>query len=110
MAKVKPAFTLIEMEDDMRYKVGASSRPDAAKKRFYSDLRRVPDDTYGLTEKNYQEFVKRKHDNDGGRIAAGLLPGAGQSEASISVWCDIGSHLIMAADYRECGEKDHPHT
>ena len=86
----------------MRYKVGASNRLDAAEKRFYSDLRPVPDDTYGLTEKNYQEFVKRKHDKEGRKIGAGLLPRAGQSEASISVWCDIGYHLILTADYREC--------
>ncbi|KAL2131229.1 hypothetical protein VTI74DRAFT_5380 [Chaetomium olivicolor] len=80
MAKVKPVLTLMEMEDDMGYKVDASSRPDDAEKRFYSDLRPVPDDTYGLTEKNYQEFVKRKHDKDSGKIAAGLLPRAGQSD------------------------------
>lgn len=91
MAKVRPSFTLLEMEEAMGCKVGASSsnRPDGAEQRFYSDLRPVPNDTYGLSEKNYQEFVKRKHDKDSGKIAAGLLPRAGQSEASILfVECD----------------------
>ena len=91
MAKVKPSLTLLEMEEAMGCKVSASSsnRPDGAEPRFYSDLRPVPNDAYGLAEKNYQDFVKRKHDKDSGKIAAGLLPRAGQSEVSILfVECD----------------------
>ncbi len=91
MAKVRRACTLLEMEEDMGCKVGASSwnRPGSAEQRFYSDLSPVPNDTYGLAEKNYQEFVNRKHGKDSGKIAAGLLPRPGQSEASILfVECD----------------------
>lgn len=86
MAKVKPAFALMEMEDDVGFKVGPSGRADDAGKRFYSDLRPVPDDTHGLTEKNYQEFVRRKHDKDSSKITARLLPRPGQREASIPAW------------------------
>jgi len=75
----------MEMEDEMGYKIDALNRPNEAEKRFYSDLTPVPDDTYGLTEKDYQEFVKRKHDKDSGKVAAGALPKAGQSEASIFI-------------------------
>ncbi|KAK3296335.1 uncharacterized protein B0H64DRAFT_374433 [Chaetomium fimeti] len=69
MAKLKPTLTLMEMEDEMGYKVDALDRPDEAEKRFYSDLTPVPDNTYGLTEKDYQEFVKRKHDKNSGKAA-----------------------------------------
>ncbi len=91
MAKVRPAFTLLEMEEAMGYKGGALSwnRPDDTQQRFYSDLRPVPTDAYGLAERNYHEFAKRRHDRDSGRVAAGVLPRAGESEASILfVECD----------------------
>lgn len=100
MAKPKPAFTLMDMEDGMGYKFGASSGPDDAEKRFYSDLRPVLDGLYGLAEKNYLEFVKRKHDKDSGKVATRFLPRVGQSEASIPVWCRICYHLTLVADYR----------
>ena len=71
MAKAKPAFTLVDMEDDMGYKVGASSRLDDTERRFYSDLKPVPDGAYGLAEKDYHELSKGSTT----KIAAKSLPG-----------------------------------
>ncbi len=55
MAKRKPTPTLIEMERKLGYKVDDFNYGDERARRFYSDLRPVPNGLYERTKKEFEE-------------------------------------------------------
>lgn len=62
MAKAKPSLTLLEMERKLGYKVDSLTYPDERSKRFYSDLRQIPNSTYEQTRKEYEWMIYRKEE------------------------------------------------
>ncbi len=60
MAKAKPSLTLLEMESKLGYKVNSLTYPDESSKRFYSDLRPIPNSTYEKTRKEYEGNMYRQ--------------------------------------------------
>ena len=55
MAKRKPTLTLVEMERKPGYEIDSLNYPDDGVKRFYSDLRPVPNSVYERTKKGFEE-------------------------------------------------------
>ena len=55
MAKRKPTLTLVEMERKLGYEIDSLNYPDDGVKRFYSDLRPVPNSVYERTKREFEE-------------------------------------------------------
>jgi len=64
MAKLKPTFTLAEMERKLGYKIDNLNYPDDCVKRLYSDLRPVLHDIYERTKKEFEEHEKQRFRKD----------------------------------------------
>jgi hypothetical protein len=82
MAKRKPTFTLEEMEMTLGYKVDSSSYPNESVKRFYSDLRPVPNSAYERTKREFEEYEKQRYRKDYKTISEKILPEWGVSQVS----------------------------
>ena len=74
MAKAKPSLTLVEMESRLGYKVDSLTYPDESLKRFYSDLRPVPNSIYEKTKVEFEEYEKEMYRKDGKSISEKALP------------------------------------
>lgn len=64
MAKAKPSLTLVEMESRLGYKVDSLTYPDESSKRFYSDLRPIPNSIYEKTKVEFEEYEKEMYRKD----------------------------------------------
>ena len=73
MAKAKPSPTLMEMESTLGFKVDSLTYPDESSKRFYSDLRPIPNSTYGKTREEFEEYEKKTHRKDEKTISEKVL-------------------------------------
>jgi hypothetical protein len=82
MAKRKPTFTLVEMERKLGYKIDSLNYPDDGVKRFYSDLRPVPDSVYERTKKEFEEHEKQRFCNEDEAISEKVLLDFGVSQVS----------------------------
>ncbi len=82
MAKRKPILTLEEMERTLGYKIDSSNYPDEGLKRFYSDLRPVPNSVYGRTEKEFEEHEKQRSFDEDKIISEKVLPDFGVPQVS----------------------------
>ncbi len=60
MAKSKPTLTLAEMERELGYKADSLNQTTEAVKRFYSDLRPVPDCAYEKMKRELEEYERKK--------------------------------------------------
>ncbi|KAK3994871.1 hypothetical protein QBC44DRAFT_35249 [Cladorrhinum sp. PSN332] len=80
MAKRRPIRTLAEMEEEMGFRLEASTNTGVAVERLYSNLRPVPNGLYERTEKEYEEFSKRKHRKDQDMDKAVVLLRRGESK------------------------------
>lgn len=74
MAKAQPSQTLVEMESKLGYKVNSLTYPDESSMRFYSDLRPIPNSTYGKTRKEFEEYKKKTYGKDENPISEKVLP------------------------------------
>lgn len=74
MAKAQPSQTLVEMESKLGYKVNSLTYPDESSMRFYSDLRPIPNSTYGKTQKEFKEYKKKTYGKDEKTISEKVLP------------------------------------
>ncbi len=74
MAKAKPSLTLVEMESRLGYKVDSLTYPDESSKRFYSDLRPIPNSTYEKTKVEFEEYEKEMYRKDEKSISEKVLP------------------------------------
>ena len=74
MAKAKPSLTLVEMESRLGYKVDSLTYPDESLKRFYSDLRPVPNSIYEKTKVEFEEYKKEMYRKDEKSISEKALP------------------------------------
>lgn len=74
MAKRKPTLTLLEMETEMEYHIDWSANPPDLAKRFYSDLRPVPDGTYKKTQREFEEYKKMRYRNHRETISVRKTP------------------------------------
>ncbi len=74
MAKARPSTTLVEMESKLGYKIDSLTYSDESSKRFYSDLRPIPDSTYERTQKEFEEYEKKKHRKDERAFSTNVLP------------------------------------
>ena len=74
MAKAKPSLTLVEMESRLGYKVDSLTYPDESSKRFYSDLRPVPNSIYEKTKVEFEEYEKEMYRKDEKSISEKALP------------------------------------
>lgn len=74
MAKAQPSQTLVEMESKLGYKVNSLTYPDESPMRFYSDLRPIPNSTYGKTQKEFKEYKNKTYGKDGKTITEKVLP------------------------------------
>lgn len=74
MAKAKPSPTLVEMESKLGYKVDLLTYPDESSKRFYSDLRPIPNSTYEKTREEFEEYKKKMYDKEEKTISEKALP------------------------------------
>jgi predicted nucleotidyltransferase len=83
MAKRKPTLTLLEMENELGYKVDTSIHPAETVKRFYSDLRPVPDGTYEKTEREFEEYKKMRYTKQDKTISEGKALRLAVAEVSI---------------------------
>ncbi len=73
MAKAKPLLTLIEMESQLGYKVDSLTYPDESSERFYSDLRPIPNSTYGKTREEFEEYKRKIYRIDERTISEKVL-------------------------------------
>lgn len=84
MAKLRPTLTLAEMEEEMGFRLSEVSSSMTTTGRLYSNLRPVSSDLYERTEKEHEEFVRRrkraKRDSAKGISCISLRPG--ESEVS----------------------------
>ena len=83
MAKRKPTLTLLEMESKLGYKVDSSTHPTETVKRFYSDLRPVPDGTYNKTKREFQEYESKRYRKHNETISEGKVPRLAVAKVSI---------------------------
>ncbi len=74
MAKAKPSLTLVEMESQLGYKVDSLTYPDESSERFYSDLRPIPNSTYGKTREEFEEYERKMYRIDERTISEKVLP------------------------------------
>lgn len=74
MAKAKPSLTLVEMESRLGYNVDSLTYPDESSKRFYSDLRPVPNSIYEKTKVEFEEYEKEMYRKDEKSISEKALP------------------------------------
>lgn len=74
MAKAKPSLTLVEMESRLGYNVDFLTYPDESSKRFYSDLRPVPNSIYEKTKVEFEEYEKEMYRKDEKSISEKALP------------------------------------
>lgn len=74
MAKAQPSPTLVEMESKLGYKVDSLTYPDESSKRFYSNLRPIPNSTYGRTQEEFEEYKKKSYGKDEKTISEKVLP------------------------------------
>jgi hypothetical protein len=61
MAKRRPTLALLEMENELGYKVDSSSQLTETVKRFYSDLKPVPDGTFEKTKREFEEYERMRY-------------------------------------------------
>ena len=73
MAKAKPSPTIVEIESELGYKVDSETYPDENLKRFYSDLRPIPNNPYGKARKEFEEYKERTSRKDGKTISEKVL-------------------------------------
>ena len=74
MAKARPSPTLAEMESKLGYKIDPETYPGESSKRFYSDLRPIPNSTYGKTRKEFEEYEERTYRKDEKTISEKVFP------------------------------------
>ncbi|KAB5560311.1 hypothetical protein GE09DRAFT_87148 [Coniochaeta sp. 2T2.1] len=83
MAKLRPTLTLAEMEEEMGFRLSEVSSSMTTTGRLYSNLRPVSSDLYERTEKEHEEFVRRrkraKRDSAKGISCISLRPGESES-------------------------------
>ena len=82
MAKAKPSLTLVEMESKLGYKVDSLTYPDESVKRFYSDLRLVPNSNYEKTKEEIEMYEKKKYRKGYNTISEKVLPELGVVQVS----------------------------
>ena len=61
MAKARISLTLLEMEFQLGYKVDSLTYPNEHLKRFYSDLRQVPQSAYQRTREEFEELERKRY-------------------------------------------------
>ena len=83
MAKRKPTLTLVEMERELGYQINSLTHPTEAMRRFYSDLRPVPDCAYEKTKKELEERAKNKYRKDFERTSEKVLPDLDDTQVSM---------------------------
>jgi len=59
MAKAKPSLTLTAMESKLGYRVDSLAYPCDDIKRFYSNLRPVPNSAYEKLEEEFEVYKKK---------------------------------------------------
>lgn len=74
MAKAKPSLTLVEMESKLGYKVDFLTYPDESSERFYSDLRPVPNSTYGKLREEFEGYERKMYRKDERTVSERVLP------------------------------------
>lgn len=84
MAKAKPSLTLLEMEIILGYKVDSLTYPNRNSKRFYSDLRPIPESTYWKTRQDFEEYERQAYRKEKRNIPQGALPEVDTVEVSRS--------------------------
>lgn len=62
------------MESKLGYKVDSLTYPDESSKRFYSDLRPIPNSTYGKTREEFEEYEKKMYGKEEKTISEKALP------------------------------------
>jgi hypothetical protein len=82
MAKRKPTLTLMEMESKLGYKIDSLKYPDEGVKRFYSDLRPIPQSVYERTQREFEELQKQKSCKEDEAILESVLPEFGVPRVS----------------------------
>lgn len=82
MAKRKPTLTLVEMERKLGYKIDSLNYPDEGVKRFYSDLRPVPNSVYERTKKEFKEHEKQRFCKEDETISEKVFPDFGVPQVS----------------------------
>ncbi|KAK3686837.1 hypothetical protein LTR37_019428 [Vermiconidia calcicola] len=122
MAKRKLTYTLCEMEEVLGYTVQSCDQRTRTKKRYYSDLRPVPDTACEETEKDFEAYHRLRHDVSQDRILKGSLSGLevietstvgedcvtvfqdtaiGVHRFSVNIWHGTGFDLSVALNYCE---------
>lgn len=82
MAKAKPSLTIVEMESKLGYKVDSLTCPEENAKRFYSNLRLVPNSTYERTKEEFEVYEKKRYHKDYITISEKVLPELGVVQVS----------------------------
>lgn len=82
MAKAKPSLTLAEMESKLGYKVDSWTYPDESAKRFYSNLRPVPNSTYEKTKEEFEVYENKTYRKGYNIVSDKILPELGSIQVS----------------------------
>lgn len=64
MVKAKPSLTIVKMESKLRYKVDSLTCFEENAKRFYFNLRPVPNSTYERTKEEFEVYEKKRYHKD----------------------------------------------
>jgi hypothetical protein len=116
MAKCKPVLIVFGIEEDTGYRLDAMSGIYELDGRFYSDLRPVPDDANGRTQKEFEGSCRRRRQPDGAPVALELLPVADKSKASMRIYLaalftssniDTDNSVRQGRDYSHTYDQEH---
>ncbi len=97
MPKARPSLTLVEMEAKLGYRVDSLNYPHEHSKRFYSNLRPVPDSIYQRTREEFEEFENRRYSKDYATIPEQFLQTLGKIKVN---WHPLKIREVdMVTDY-----------
>ncbi len=74
MAKAKPTLTLTEMESKMGYRVDSLTLLRDGVKRFYSNLRPVPNSNYERIKEEFEVYEKKAYREGYSTISEEVFP------------------------------------
>ncbi len=74
MVKAKSSLTIVKMKSKLGYKVDFLTYLEENAKRFYSNLRPVPNSTYEKTKEEFEVYEKKRYHKDYIIIFEKVLP------------------------------------
>ena len=85
IAKRKPTLTLLGIKKKLEYKINPLTYPNEAIKRFYSNLRPIPNSAYKRTKKEYKKFIRNYYSRHESVIKENF-PGFSKNKVSITIY------------------------